>query len=83
MKDYALKQTMLMSTLLVGLLVVSSAQAGRFGSGGVKETYDAGSKSCGGNTIYAVRCNSGGGDTAFQKSDGYWYDSSGNNHADR
>ena len=68
--------------ITAGVLATSLVHAGRFGSGGVKETYDAGTKTSG-NTVYAVRCNSGGGSTAFQKSDGYWYDTSGNNHGDR
>ncbi|WP_409524014.1 hypothetical protein [Nitrincola sp. MINF-07-Sa-05] len=75
-----MKKTMLISVMFTGLVAVSSAHAGALGSGGVKESYNAGSKSSGGQTMYRVNCNSGGGGTVFQKSDGYWYDSSGSNY---
>jgi hypothetical protein len=45
---------------------------------GVKEVYYSGSKSADGYKIYRIKCTSGSSYTAFQKSDGYWYDTAFN-----
>lgn len=72
----------LMASVAIVVLAAGNAHAGRFGSGGVSEAYDGGYAASGGQTIYRIKCNNGGSGSAFQKSDGYWYDGSGNNYGD-
>lgn len=70
-------------TGLVMTLASYSINAGQMGSGGVSEVYDGGYKSSEGYTIYRIKCNSGGSGSAFQKSNGRWYDSGGSSFSDR
>lgn len=73
----------LLAIAVFSSIAISSAMAGDIGSGGVAETYDGGYKNTEGGPIYIIKCNSGGSSSAFQKSDGRWYDGSGYSHSDR
>ena len=56
----------------------TSAMAGTIGSGGVNRTYDGGYKSSQGHTIYIVKCNSGGQDSVYKASNGFWFSGGSN-----
>jgi hypothetical protein len=64
-------------------LLATSAYAGYIGSGGVKEVYDAGTKSPQGHTKFVIRCNSGSRMTVYQDGSGKWFDDIGTPISDR
>jgi hypothetical protein len=77
-----MKLALLISACALSLLA-TSASAGYIGSGGVKEVYDAGTKSSKGHTKYVIRCNSGSRMTVYQDGSGKWFDDGGSAISDR